>query len=295
MNILKVYLLIVSCLTFIDNAFAQKYYPLSFSNKWYYHRTNAWYPGDPTPPIINDSATIKIVTDTFVVNGNRYHTLSNADIANGKYVRVDSTAIYYWNLSMARDFPIFNLKGSIGDTTHISYGLIQLIRIDTIIIFGNQSVVRTYEIYKGTSYWGQVRYSDIYGPLTQWFYGSDPPGPWPTYTMDLIGCDVSGISYGTVVSVKNISSLPSNYMLSHNYPNPFNPETTINYSLPGITDVNITISNLLGQHFWHSEIRNQVAGSHYIRWNGSNYSSGIYILTIHTKYGLLSQRITLLK
>ena len=295
MNILKVYLPLLLCIVLIDRAVAQKYYPLTLSNKWCYHRTNAWYPGDPTPPVINDSATIKIVADTFVVNGNRYYTLSNTDIADGKYVRVDTAAIYYWDSGMARDFPIFNLKGSIGDTTLISYGLIQLIRIDTLNIFGNPSIVRTYEIYKGTSYWGQVRYSDIYGPLTQWFYGSDPPGPWPTYTMELIGCNVSGNTYGTVVSVNKMSSLPFGYTVSHNYPNPFNPETTVNYSLPGVADVNITISNLLGQHICHSDIRNQVAGSHSIRWNGSNYSSGVYILTIHTKYGVLSERITLLK
>jgi hypothetical protein len=80
-----------------------------------------------------------------------------------------------------------------------------------------------------------------------------------------------------------------------NYPNPFNSETSINYSIPECADVQLTVSNLLGQKIWQSNLSNQIAGSHSIRWTGSACTSGIYFLTLHTKYGILSHRMLMLK
>ncbi|RPH91930.1 MAG: DUF4983 domain-containing protein [Calditrichaeota bacterium] len=80
-----------------------------------------------------------------------------------------------------------------------------------------------------------------------------------------------------------------------NYPNPFNSETVIHFSIPECSDVRLLISNSRGERIWQSILPNQIAGSHSIGWNGRSYSSGIYFLTLHTKYGALSRRILLLK
>lgn len=69
--------------------------------------------------------------------------------------------------------------------------------------------------------------------------------------------------------------------LMNNYPNPFNPETTINYSLKNDNFVKIEIYNIKGQLVKHLINKEMKAGTHYVKWDGTddhNYQlgSGIY-------------------
>jgi len=70
---------------------------------------------------------------------------------------------------------------------------------------------------------------------------------------------------------------------SSNYPNPFNPSTTINYSLPEQQSVKIAIYNSLGQEVKILENSTKKAGNYKIRFNPKALSSGIYYCTIKTK------------
>ena len=105
----------------------------------------------------------------------------------------------------------------------------------------------------------------------------------------------------TLVSAKSPDAVreslapPVFLTILENYPNPFNSETVINYSIPECADVQLIVSNLLGQKIWQSNLSNQIAGSHSIRLTGSACTSGIYFLTLHTKYGILSHRMLMLK
>lgn len=72
------------------------------------------------------------------------------------------------------------------------------------------------------------------------------------------------------------SLTPVSYKLLSNFPNPFNPSTNLQYSLPGRSNVKLTIFNILGQTI--SVIVNQMqeAGWHTVEWNAKNAASGIY-------------------
>lgn len=79
-----------------------------------------------------------------------------------------------------------------------------------------------------------------------------------------------------------------NEFLIHNYPNPFNPSTTIKYSLPYNSSVSITVYNIMGQEIKSFEMNSQSAGTHSIVWNGRNangitVASGIYLYRISIK------------
>ncbi len=69
-----------------------------------------------------------------------------------------------------------------------------------------------------------------------------------------------------------------------NFPNPFNPETTIQYNLKNNSDVTIAIYNTKGQLVRTLVNFSQLGGTHSVVWNGKdtngrNVSSGIYFST----------------
>ncbi|MFA7289106.1 MAG: glycoside hydrolase family 3 C-terminal domain-containing protein [Melioribacteraceae bacterium] len=96
------------------------------------------------------------------------------------------------------------------------------------------------------------------------------------------------------------SLLPVNFKLSNNYPNPFNPSTTIEYQLPKEGIVKIEIYNSLGQLVKVLSDLYQNAGKYSISWNGkdtngSSVSSGIYFYRMSTEGFTLVKKMMLLK
>ena len=75
-------------------------------------------------------------------------------------------------------------------------------------------------------------------------------------------------------------TIPENYSLNQNYPNPFNPSTTISFSLPEASDVNVTIYNMLGQVVAQVINNNFSAGFYSFDFDASDFTSGIYIYSI---------------
>lgn len=67
-----------------------------------------------------------------------------------------------------------------------------------------------------------------------------------------------------------------------NYPNPFNPETTISYNLKSATHVRITVYDRLGREVSNLVDENQSEGEHTIRFDATNLPSGIYFYRIKT-------------
>ena len=89
-------------------------------------------------------------------------------------------------------------------------------------------------------------------------------------------------------AVKDIPAyIPAEYFLSHNYPNPFNPVTYINFHLPYPGKVQLTIYNILGQKVRKLIDSYYDAGVHRVQWDGCNESgfdvaSGLYIYRIQS-------------
>ncbi len=86
-----------------------------------------------------------------------------------------------------------------------------------------------------------------------------------------------------VSTIKNIT--PEHFKLYQNFPNPFNPNTIISFSLPSSGNVKLEIFNSLGQLVWVKEENELSAGYQKILWKGNNMqglhiSSGIYIYRV---------------
>ena len=88
-------------------------------------------------------------------------------------------------------------------------------------------------------------------------------------------------SPGEAVGIRPSSHLPITYCLEDNYPNPFNPSTTIRYGLPEESNVSLVIYDVRGQVVQTLKSEHQSAGWYDVAWNGQTadgktISTGIY-------------------
>jgi hypothetical protein len=94
--------------------------------------------------------------------------------------------------------------------------------------------------------------------------------------------------------------IPTDFSLHQNFPNPFNPTTTITYELPKAVDVTLTIFNSLGRKVRTLESKQQAAGSYTVEWNGTDDSgnavtSGIYFYQLKAGSFVEVKKMTLMK
>lgn len=106
-----------------------------------------------------------------------------------------------------------------------------------------------------------------------------------------------------VVSVsddKLANNIPGNFYLSQNYPDPFNPSTTINYSLPKASNVKIEVFNLLGERVKVLVDNYRDAGNYKTVWSGKDeygrqMSSGVYLYRMQANGTTLVKKMILTK
>jgi hypothetical protein len=87
---------------------------------------------------------------------------------------------------------------------------------------------------------------------------------------------------GPAISVYNYSNnIPTSFKLYQNFPNPFNPTTTIKFDIPVKSSVTLKIYDLLGREV-ETILNNEfkTAGWYEVNWNASKYASGVYIYRI---------------
>jgi hypothetical protein len=94
--------------------------------------------------------------------------------------------------------------------------------------------------------------------------------------------------------------LPLEYELSKNYPNPFNPSTTIRFSVPTDEHVKLVIFDVLGREVATLVDEMKMAGRYQTMWNGTNVggvpvASGAYFFRLETPNFSATERMLLLK
>jgi flagellar hook assembly protein FlgD len=98
----------------------------------------------------------------------------------------------------------------------------------------------------------------------------------------------------------DITPVPSEFALHDNYPNPFNPVTTINYDLPKDAYVNLIIYDIMGREVANLAGKEMSAGYQTMKWNARNnagalVSAGIYFYQIQTRDFVKTKKMVLLK
>ena len=129
------------------------------------------------------------------------------------------------------------------------------------------------------------------------------------YDIELIATDSLGYSdtkikhdFITVVYEMGIETelIPTVYALKDNYPNPFNPRTTLKYDLPEQAHVNIDIYDMLGRQVKTLMDQTQDAGYRSVIWDATNdygkpVSAGIYLYQIQAGEYMQTKKMVLLK
>jgi len=126
----------------------------------------------------------------------------------------------------------------------------------------------------------------------------------------VLNCGTSNVScFFDNVSVKEMvpsgvaekdSNIPKDFILYPNYPNPFNPVTTIQYTLPETGQVTIEVFNVVGEQIAKVIDGEQDAGLHQVEFDGANLSSGAYFYKVdfraldsHTSHVSINKMILL--
>lgn len=85
------------------------------------------------------------------------------------------------------------------------------------------------------------------------------------------------------------------FRLYQNYPNPFNPVTTISYSIPRKSHVSLKVYNAIGREVAVLENGQKPAGTYSVKFNASNFASGIYFCRIEAGQYSAVKKLVLLK
>ena len=116
---------------------------------------------------------------------------------------------------------------------------------------------------------------------------SDPSSSVGTYVQGGIPYKIGGEEVN--------ESKPTDYSLSQNFPNPFNPTTTINYAIKTAGLVNLKVYDMLGTEVASLVNESQEAGSYSVDFNASGLPSGIYFYTLTSGSYMDTKKLILLK
>jgi hypothetical protein len=89
--------------------------------------------------------------------------------------------------------------------------------------------------------------------------------------------------------------MPTQYTLAQNFPNPFNPTTTIQYGLPMSAFVSLRVFNTLGEQVADLVEGDRESGYHTVTFDASNLSSGVYFYRLQAGDFVQTRRLMILK
>ena len=101
--------------------------------------------------------------------------------------------------------------------------------------------------------------------------------------------------YNQITAIESEAAIPSKYELGQNFPNPFNPETSIKFSIPQREFVSLKVYNSLGQVVAIPVDKELEAGGYNFKFDAIGLSSGIYLYTIKAGNYIQTKKMILMK
>ena len=287
-----------------------RFLPMAENNFWQYAFLNE---------IVSEDIVIK---DSLHVDGKRSIYISRNGIIPPipRYVIDTNAYVYDYHPAFEYSHLLYNLNARTGDewcvynfagdTTTGIYRKVE--SIFSLNYLGSERIVK--EIYE---YQRDIIDSSYYDCLLSREYLASDLGIILTYTDDYVeppiylkAAIIEGDTLGTIVGIKEFSGQQysmKKYTLSQNFPNPFNPTTTISYSIPSVIarseatrqstglSVQLKVYDALGREIATLVNQKQAPGKYSVKFNGSNLPSGVYFYTLRVNNFVQSRKMILLR
>ncbi|MBN1638514.1 MAG: T9SS type A sorting domain-containing protein, partial [Ignavibacteriales bacterium] len=117
----------------------------------------------------------------------------------------------------------------------------------------------------------------VTGPISDVFIVSSNDTSNPSYPIYVDGYGIPG----TGIEDEQLG-IPKEYCVEQNFPNPFNPSTTIRFGLPEVSTVSVIVYDILGREITRLFEGKRNAGFHRVVWN-ADVASGVYLFRIVAK------------
>ncbi len=238
--------------------------------------------------------TSDTITRIDTVNTNTHDIFWNNDSIASLKIVVDSAIVLvdpdYWYQYYKLNYPVSSIW--IRDTTTSWW--VHYKSVYPSQVFNESRMMREYHVYEFTPP------GDTTGLPGSVEYLVDGIGlyriTWEGGELLLTGCIVNGVQYGTIVNIDDKPDIiiPNNIELK-SYPNPFNSQANIVYSLPYESNVIIKIYNTLGEEVELLYNGVKVRGEHLQVWNAYNKPSGIYYAVLHADNKIKTIKLLYLK
>ena len=99
-----------------------------------------------------------------------------------------------------------------------------------------------------------------------------------------------------ITSVEPVTSeLPQVFSLSQNYPNPFNPTTGIRFQVSGVSDVRLSVYDLLGREVAVLVNERKAPGSYEVNFDATRLASGVYLYRLSAGQFVQSRKMIVVK
>jgi hypothetical protein len=133
-----------------------------------------------------------------------------------------------------------------------------------------------------------------------YFGGSNQENATPVNVSEGQSVENADITESTTDVEQSNESVPATFNLEQNFPNPFNPETSIKYRLAGQRDVSLKVFNLLGQEVATLVDQKQEAGVYRVTWDGTNrfgqkVASGVYLFQLKAGDFRMTRKMVMMK
>ncbi len=101
----------------------------------------------------------------------------------------------------------------------------------------------------------------------------------------------------TIVAVEPVpgAEIPKAYSLRQNYPNPFNPATVIEFEVPTVSHVRLTVFNAIGQHVATLADDQMEPNRYKVDFDATNLPSGLYFYSLEAGETLLTRKMLVVK
>lgn len=246
-------------------------------------------------PIIDPSNNLR-------VEGNVRHIAINPENANEYIVTISNYNVIslFHTIDNGDTFTV--IEGNLAGSESIGNQVFGLsIRTANILPFNGKTLYLV-----GTSA-GLYATTELNGNATEWVKESPDlianlPITWiesrPSDGFILVATHGQGAFWAKLdvpTSIAETDQFPLEIDLKPNYPNPFNPSTTIQFSLNKVADVQLEVFNAMGQLVQTLVNQRLTSGSHNYTFDGSGLNSGVYFVRLSSQEMVQTQKMTLVK